>query len=100
MMGKRVNFAARSVISPDPYLSTAEVGVPYFVAKKLTFPEPVTAFNVKEMRRAVLNGADIHPGACAVINEKGQRQDLSPTFHFNFNVTFTVVFTFNLHLQP
>jgi DNA-directed RNA polymerase I subunit RPA1 len=77
MMGKRVNFAARSVISPDPYLSTGEIGVPYFMAKRLTFPEPVTAFNVKEMRRAVLNGADIHPGACAVINEKGQRQDLT-----------------------
>jgi hypothetical protein len=27
MMGKRVNFAARSVISPDPFLQTNEIGV-------------------------------------------------------------------------
>lgn len=37
MMGKRVNFGARSVISPDPYLSTDQVGIPVFMAKKLTF---------------------------------------------------------------
>jgi DNA-directed RNA polymerase I subunit RPA1 len=45
MMGKRVNFAARSVISPDPYLDTNEVGVPLFVAKRLTFPEGVNEYN-------------------------------------------------------
>ena len=38
MMGKRVNYAARSVISPDPSLKTNEVGLPLFMAKKLTFP--------------------------------------------------------------
>ena len=42
MMGKRVNFAARSVISPDPYISTEEIGIPAFMARRLTFPEPVT----------------------------------------------------------
>ncbi len=39
MMGKRVNFGARSVISPDPYITTDQIGVPIFMAKKLTFPE-------------------------------------------------------------
>lgn len=29
MMGKRVNYAARSVISPDPYIETSEIGVCY-----------------------------------------------------------------------
>lgn len=47
MMGKRVNFAARSVISPDPYLDTNEVGVPLFMAKKLTFSEGVNEHNVE-----------------------------------------------------
>ena len=28
MMGKRVDFAARSVISPDPYIDMDEIGVP------------------------------------------------------------------------
>jgi DNA-directed RNA polymerase I subunit RPA1 len=46
MMGKRVNYAARSVISPDPSLNTNEVGVPFFMAKKLTFPEYINEYNL------------------------------------------------------
>lgn len=38
MMGKRVNFGGRSVISPDPYITTDQIGVPIFMARKLTFP--------------------------------------------------------------
>ncbi len=41
IMGKRVNFSSRSVISPDPNLETDEVGLPIFMAKKLTYPEHV-----------------------------------------------------------
>lgn len=58
MMGKRVNFAARSVISPDPNIETNEIGVPPVFAKKLTFPEPVTNHNFYDMKEAVLNGPD------------------------------------------
>ena len=47
MMGKRVNFACRSVISPDPYLGTGEIGVPPYFAMRLSYPERVTAFNVE-----------------------------------------------------
>eukprot|EP00834_Sanchytrium_tribonematis_P005867 NODE_387_length_8274_cov_0.737125.p1 type:complete len:968 gc:universal NODE_387_length_8274_cov_0.737125:4973-7876(+) len=65
-MGKRVNFAARSVISPDPFVKTTEIGIPPVFAKKLTFPERVTAHNVLELQRAVLNGPDVHPGATSV----------------------------------
>ncbi|GFR43873.1 hypothetical protein Agub_g5002 [Astrephomene gubernaculifera] len=66
MMGKRVNFAARSVISPDPYIGAGEIGVPPYFAKRLSFPERVTAFNVERLRAAVIAGADQHPGAVAV----------------------------------
>jgi DNA-directed RNA polymerase I subunit RPA1 len=72
MMGKRVNFAARSVISPDPNLETNEIGVPMVFAKKLTFPEPVTNHNFWEMKEAVINGPDKYPGASAIENENGQ----------------------------
>ena len=71
MMGKRVNFAARSVISPDPFLNTNEIGVPELFATQLTFPEPVTSFNVEVLRQAVLNGPDVHPGANAIEDERG-----------------------------
>ncbi|KAI9055982.1 hypothetical protein LZ554_000916 [Drepanopeziza brunnea f. sp. 'monogermtubi'] len=72
MMGKRVNFAARSVISPDPNIETNEIGVPPVFAKKLTYPEPVTSHNFKDMQQAVINGVDIWPGAAAIENENGQ----------------------------
>ena len=72
MMGKRVNFAARSVISPDPNIETNEIGVPPVFAKKLTYPEPVTNHNYYELKEAVLNGVNKWPGAAAIENENGQ----------------------------
>jgi len=72
MMGKRVNFAARSVISPDPNIETNEIGVPPVFAKKLTYPEPVTNHNFYDLKEAVLNGVDKWPGAAAIENENGQ----------------------------
>jgi len=58
MMGKRVNFAGRSVISPDPYITTDQIGIPVFMAKRLTFPQPVTHFNLLKMKELVINGAN------------------------------------------
>lgn len=69
MMGKRVNYAARSVISPDPNLETNEIGVPPVFAVKLTYPEPVTSYNVSELRQAVINGPEKWPGAIYIQNE-------------------------------
>lgn len=77
MMGKRVNFAARSVISPDPNLETNEIGVPPVFAVKLTYPEPVTAHNYEELRKAVINGPDVWPGATIVQQESGQQISLA-----------------------
>lgn len=71
MMGKRVNFAARSVISPDVNIETNEIGVPPVFAKRLTYPEPVTVHNYELMRQLVINGPDTYPGAHAVRAEDG-----------------------------
>ncbi|EPQ30412.1 uncharacterized protein PFL1_01938 [Pseudozyma flocculosa PF-1] len=71
MMGKRVNFAARSVISPDVNIETNEIGVPPVFAQKLTFPEPVTVHNVELMRQLVINGPKKYPGAAAIRMEDG-----------------------------
>ena len=46
LMGKRVDFSARAVITPDPNLSIDQVGVPRTIAQNLTFPEIVTPFNI------------------------------------------------------
>ncbi|KAL0255697.1 hypothetical protein I308_100504 [Cryptococcus tetragattii IND107] len=76
MMGKRVNYAARSVISPDINIETNEIGIPPVFAKKLTYPEPVTQQNVAELRQLVINGPKIHPGAALVQNEDGTQISL------------------------
>eukprot|EP00069_Balaena_mysticetus_P005276 bmy_17878T0 len=77
MMGKRVDYAARSVICPDMYINTNEIGIPMVFATKLTYPQPVTPWNVQELRQAVINGPSVHPGASMVINEDGSRTALS-----------------------
>ena len=63
MSGKRVDFSSRTVISPDPNLGVHEVGVPVLVAKVLTYPERVHPHNIQKLRRAIINGPDVHPGA-------------------------------------
>lgn len=63
MMGKRVDYCCRSVISPDPYVGTNEIGLPVAFAHTLTFPVPVTDLNIKEMRTLVERGPNQHPGA-------------------------------------
>eukprot|EP01086_Lenisia_limosa_P000703 TRINITY_DN1123_c0_g1_i1.p1 TRINITY_DN1123_c0_g1~~TRINITY_DN1123_c0_g1_i1.p1 ORF type:complete len:1304 (-),score=117.25 TRINITY_DN1123_c0_g1_i1:12-3731(-) len=73
MMGKRVNFACRSVISPDASLETNEIGLPLVFAKTLTFPEIVTQINVEKVRNLILNGCDNHPGANSI--------EINGTFH-------------------
>ncbi|XP_043278475.1 DNA-directed RNA polymerase I subunit RPA1 [Venturia canescens] len=71
MMGKRVNYAARSVITPDPNLNIDEIGVPEAFALKLTYPVPVTPWNVTELRKLIMNGPEVHPGAVMIEGEDG-----------------------------
>ncbi|KAJ1979778.1 DNA-directed RNA polymerase III subunit C1 (rpo31), partial [Dimargaris cristalligena] len=69
LSGKRVDFSGRTVISPDPNLRIDEVGIPVLVAKVLTFPERVFAYNIEKLRRAVRNGPTVHPGANFVVKK-------------------------------
>ncbi|KAK8562107.1 hypothetical protein V6N13_148766 [Hibiscus sabdariffa] len=69
MMGKRVNFACRSVISPDPYLAVNEIGIPPYFALRLTYPERVTPWNIVKLREAIVNGSEIHPGATHYVDK-------------------------------
>lgn len=76
LMGKRVDFSARTVITPDPNLRIDEVGVPRSIAQNLTFPEIVTPFNLQEMRDLVSKGNNQYPGAKYIIRDNGERIDL------------------------
>ena len=73
LSGKRVDFSARTVISPDPNLDISEVGVPLDIAIRLSMPEKVTAWNLDEMRKPVINGPENYPGALYVVRPDGKR---------------------------
>lgn len=75
LMGKRVNFSGRSVITADPTIDIDEVGVPRSLAKILTFPERVTRYNIKKLTELVAR-KDEWPGAKYYIDTEGVRHDL------------------------
>jgi DNA-directed RNA polymerase subunit A' len=62
LSGKRVNFSARTVISPDPEIDIDEVGVPEEIAKELTITVNITERNINAMREILRRGKK-HPGA-------------------------------------
>ncbi|TFK38673.1 hypothetical protein BDQ12DRAFT_683152 [Crucibulum laeve] len=76
LMGKRVDFSARTVITGDPNLELDEVGVPKSIAMNLTFPERVTPYNIAYLQELVRNGPTTYPGARYVVRDTGERIDL------------------------
>jgi DNA-directed RNA polymerase subunit A' len=73
LSGKRVNFSARTVISPDPLLSINEVGIPLDVAMELTVPIRINEFNIDVVKTLVKAGPKVHPGVNYVIRPDGRR---------------------------
>ena len=71
LMGKRVDFSARSVITPDPELSISELGVPMKIAKNITKPVKVQNFNYKYLSYLVKNGPHKYPGAKLIEKPNG-----------------------------
>ena len=92
LMGKRVDFSARTVITGDPNLELDEVGVPRSIAMNLSFPErgmwilqvhqtfansvTVTPYNIAYLQELVRNGPTAYPGARYVVRDTGERIDL------------------------
>ncbi len=86
LSGKRVNFSARTVISPDPNISINEVGIPIKIAKELTVPIRVTPSNIEKMKELVARGPEPElpegvvymPGVNYVIRPDGRRIRVTP----------------------
>ncbi|VDD92561.1 unnamed protein product [Enterobius vermicularis] len=89
LMGKRVDFSARTVITPDPNLPIDTIGVPRTIAQNMTFPEIVTPFNIDKLQELVNRGDSQYPGAKYIIRDTGARVDLR--YHPR---------AADLHLQP
>ncbi|HIH18528.1 TPA: DNA-directed RNA polymerase subunit A', partial [Candidatus Micrarchaeota archaeon] len=86
LSGKRVNFSARTVISPDPNISISEVGIPNSVAEEMTVPIRVTSWNIEECKKYVLS--DEYPKAEYVIRPDGKRIRVTATAREEILTTF------------
>lgn len=77
LMGKRVNFSARTVITADPNISVDELGVPKDICMTLTKPVVVTKYNMNEMYKYIYNGPNKYPGAKTITFARtGQKKTL------------------------
>jgi len=77
LSGKRVNFSARTVISPDPMIDLDEVGIPQAIANELTIPIAVTEWNVETCKKFILSPE--YPKAIYVIRADGRRLKVGET---------------------
>ena len=50
LRGKRTNYAARCVLTPDSKLNLSEVGIPKLLAQSLTKPVMVTKYNIEKVK--------------------------------------------------
>lgn len=86
LSGKRVNFSARTVISPDPNLSINEIGVPEKIARELTVPIRITSHNIDWCKTLVkqkgksLEEGEYRPGVNYIIkNNEGMKKRIKVT---------------------
>ncbi|MFH1106548.1 MAG: DNA-directed RNA polymerase subunit A' [Candidatus Micrarchaeota archaeon] len=75
LSGKRVNFSARTVISPDPTLGINELGVPESIARELTLPLTVNEWNLDQVKALLQENTD---KINYVIRPDGKRKKVTP----------------------
>ena len=91
LSGKRVNFSARTVITPDPYLSINQVGVPEMAARELTVPVRINIHNLQFMKWLLKENFDPSdperyiPGINYMVRPDGRRVKLSDE-NWEFNL--------------
>lgn len=95
LTGKRVNFAARSTITPDPYLGINELGVPKPIANDLTVPEYVTEWNEKRIKK-LLKDTDV---VQYIVRPNGQRRRVTPDFKAEILEELTIGYKVERFLQ-
>src|SRR3989339_720464 len=76
LAGKRVNYSARTVVSPDPFIKINEVGIPFEIARVITVAETVTTLNLESMKELIRKG-EVYPGANYVIRPDGKKKKIT-----------------------
>ncbi len=98
LAGKRTDFSARTVISPDPQIDLNEVGIPVDMAMTLTVPIRVTEWNKEYLRKYVMNGSKVYPGANYVIKADGKRKTITSETKEEILAELEVGYTVERHL--
>ena len=99
LTGKRVNFSARTVVSPDPNIGVNDVGVPEAVARELTVPIRATKENLKELKKIIERGPDEVGGANYVTRPDGLRKKISELNKDMILEEFDVDFILERHIS-
>jgi len=60
LMGKRVNFSARTVLSPDPNLKFGQIRIPKAMASTLTQSVTINQYNIESMTKLLREGKITH----------------------------------------
>ena len=98
LAGKRVNYSARTVISPDTSIEINEVGIPYEIARIVTVSETVTDLNINKLKELVRMG-EIYPGANYIIRPDGKRKKITPELKEEILNELTPGYKVERHLQ-
>ncbi len=99
MAGKRTDFSARTVISPDPLIEMNEVGVPQVMARTLTIPVRITEWNKEYLKKFVENGPKKYPGANYIIKIDGRRKTITAETKDEILAELEVGYIVERHLQ-
>jgi len=98
LAGKRVNYSARTVISPDPSIAINEVGIPYEIARIVTVAETVTDLNIGKLKKLIEQG-EIYPGANYIIRPDGKRKKISADLKTEIMAELSPGYIVERHLQ-
>ncbi|MFH0949202.1 MAG: DNA-directed RNA polymerase subunit A' [Candidatus Aenigmatarchaeota archaeon] len=77
LSGKRVNFSARTVISPDASISIGEVGIPREIAEEITVPVKINKINLNVMKELIKENGPKYPGTNYIIRPDGIRKKVT-----------------------
>jgi len=99
LAGKRTNFSARTVISPDPKLKINEVGVPKIIALKLSVPEILNEWNFEYLKKFVEKGPATYPGANYIIRPDGKKKKITDETKEQLLEELQIGYTVERHLM-
>ena len=98
LAGKRVNYSARTVISPEPSMELNEVGVPYEIARIITVAETVNDINIEKLKKLIEKGKE-YPGANYIIRPDGKRKKITQELKEEIMNELSVGYQVERHLQ-